>query len=46
VDELDEPVPGLDLPAAVVDKIFHDNAVALFPRSWTAGKTDAAAQAP
>ena len=34
VPELDDPVRGLALPKSVVEKIYHRNAVRLFPGSW------------
>lgn len=32
--DLDRPFRGLHLPRGVVNKIYRDNAVALFPRAW------------
>ena len=32
--DLDRPFHGLRLPRSVVDKIYRNNAVALFPRAW------------
>jgi predicted TIM-barrel fold metal-dependent hydrolase len=32
--DLDHPFRGLHLPRSVVDKIYRENAVALYPRAW------------
>jgi predicted TIM-barrel fold metal-dependent hydrolase len=32
--DLDRPFRGLHLPRGVVDKIYRENAVALYPRAW------------
>lgn len=32
--DLDRPFRGLHLPRSVVDKIYRENAVALYPRAW------------
>jgi predicted TIM-barrel fold metal-dependent hydrolase len=34
VPELDQPVTGLALPRAVVDKLYHLNAERLYPQAW------------
>ena len=34
VPELDTPVPGLELPRAVIDKLFRENAEKTFPNAW------------
>ena len=36
VPELDQPVQGLHLPQSVIDKLYYRNAVAAFPRAWSA----------
>ena len=32
--DLDRPFPGMHLPRGVVDRIYRENAVALYPRAW------------
>jgi len=36
VPELDQPVRGLALPRAVVDKLYHANAELAYPQAWQA----------
>lgn len=38
VDDLDQPVQGLGLPRAVVDKLYHLNAERSFPTAWKAAR--------
>jgi len=38
VPELDQPVHGLSLPRAVIDKIYRKNAEHLFPAAWGGSK--------
>jgi predicted TIM-barrel fold metal-dependent hydrolase len=38
VPELDQPVRGLGLPRAVVDKLYHVNAEKTYPRAWRISK--------
>ncbi|WP_343630798.1 amidohydrolase family protein [Roseateles sp.] len=38
VDDLDQPVQGLGLPRAVVDKLYYLNAERSFPTAWKAAR--------
>jgi predicted TIM-barrel fold metal-dependent hydrolase len=42
VAELAEPVPGLELPRAVVDKLYYRNAERLFGQAWKPKRTEGA----